>query len=925
MKKIILSLVLLLVSSPCFAQAQRLTKADNMTVDGVKLETIVDSSSFIDMKTKGVLGTSSDTTWQDLMPAIISEAESSGKIITCSGCTLKATKTLDLGRANVNLTNAKIQAGTANGSDFFTATQTNRAVTFTTGTPVVVNLASHGLLANEEFQFGVSFGGKLPSSLKFLTTYYVKEVLSDGTFSISETAGGSAVNATVDGTGTFYLFQGGTQSGIETTDILEYSGKIKRLGIAVKTGANGDNIAYLSQRVIVNGDGSSDFSSHAPTVAAISHVSDDSPNADYNLVANSSYVGVVLGGGAEKHKIAIHGAYNRHLVYVPKDASADTLRVDIYGANCQAWVTEAEAVETSIKYVLSVENRSDPSIDSTSDSPDSPAIFIRNGKASTLAGKFRAMSGKTAVLASAMSNSTGSNVRSFANRLNFDDFELVHGYGMAVDLDAIRYVEGLVTVVDWDNSNGYEQEPNSAFHVGRVSNMSGLVVVGNAIRNIRGLDVGGGTSYSLNANLGKWSIDMGSLSQFTTFSNPIAEQTGADGNPTTLTAWNFRKCKTCFIDLLGTRGRGNIESLATDSNNILVTPNSTLYTVAKNDAASANTIINTTASSTGLTIIPVEYNMNWNYLAPDITFSRGSTGYSRVVDGYFTSISTNLPRFQFSKDIEAVGLVYEAASTNLSTYSGFTADQTLSRLTQSTATGILTPYGDQTGVKWNEVAQSATTFYQSRTTNDLAYTSGEIYTKSIITACGGTDTNMDSGIQIMFPLTYFSSGFAGFDISVAPATVGYSTNVDATHSEDLGEIKNADGSVDAYGRHWCRIGITRVAASSGTSSPGNIAMTGDNPTSTSRRPNYNGDINRYVIVATDQVEQSTKPTSLMRTNGSSFTRAADDLSFTIPTGVDKLKYTFDDDTTQNVTGLSSGAYTVPTNLNRSIIKKIESY
>lgn len=51
------------------------------------------------------------------------------------------------------------------------------------------------------------------------------------------------------------------------------------------------------------------------------------------------------------------------------------------------------------------------------------------------------------------------------------------------------------------------------------------------------------------------------------------------------------------------------------------------------------------------------------------------------------------------------------------------------------------------------------------------------------------------------------------------------------------------------------------------------------------------------------------------------TRAADAITFTIPSGGSSITYTFDDNSTQ-VVSVSPGAYTVPTNLNRRWIKSI---
>lgn len=60
------------------------------------------------------------------------------------------------------------------------------------------------------------------------------------------------------------------------------------------------------------------------------------------------------------------------------------------------------------------------------------------------------------------------------------------------------------------------------------------------------------------------------------------------------------------------------------------------------------------------------------------------------------------------------------------------------------------------------------------------------------------------------------------------------------------------------------------------------------------------------------------------TSGAAATRAAESLQFTIPTGVTTLRYTFDDDSTQDV-AVVAGFYTVPATLNRRRIKRIRSW
>lgn len=85
-------------------------------------------------------------------------------------------------------------------------------------------------------------------------------------------------------------------------------------------------------------------------------------------------------------------------------------------------------------------------------------------------------------------------------------------------------------------------------------------------------------------------------------------------------------------------------------------------------------------------------------------------------------------------------------------------------------------------------------------------------------------------------------------------------------------------------------------------------------------PTYTGDGTSGIYVAGVQMEQG-NGSSVIPTTGTSATRAADSLGFTIPAGIGHLTYTFDDNSTQTV-AVSPGAYTVPTNLNRADIKTI---
>lgn len=79
-----------------------------------------------------------------------------------------------------------------------------RTVTFTNATEVV-NLTAHALSVNDAVTFTNS-GGALPTGLSANTIYYVRAVLTSGTFTLTTTPGGALKTISTDGTGTNAVF-----------------------------------------------------------------------------------------------------------------------------------------------------------------------------------------------------------------------------------------------------------------------------------------------------------------------------------------------------------------------------------------------------------------------------------------------------------------------------------------------------------------------------------------------------------------------------------------------------------------------------------------------------------------------------------------------------------------------------------------------
>lgn len=76
--------------------------------------------------------------------------------------------------------------------------------TISAASPGVITEVAHGFAANDPVVFTNS-GGALPAAITAGTKYFVKTVLTADTFTISATAGGTAIDTATTGTGTHYV------------------------------------------------------------------------------------------------------------------------------------------------------------------------------------------------------------------------------------------------------------------------------------------------------------------------------------------------------------------------------------------------------------------------------------------------------------------------------------------------------------------------------------------------------------------------------------------------------------------------------------------------------------------------------------------------------------------------------------------------
>src|SRR5262245_35785539 len=114
----------------------------------------------------------------------------------------------------------------------------NRTCTISIATPAVITLASHGFAANQQVVFTTT--GALPTGITPGATYYVISTgLTTGTFQVSSTSGGTAVNTS------------GTQSG--TQQVAGFTGLVIQdsAGNTVIRGASADADFAANRRLVL--------------------------------------------------------------------------------------------------------------------------------------------------------------------------------------------------------------------------------------------------------------------------------------------------------------------------------------------------------------------------------------------------------------------------------------------------------------------------------------------------------------------------------------------------------------------------------------------------------------------------------------------------------------------------------------------------
>lgn len=272
--------------------------------------------------------------------------------------------------------------------------------------------------------------------------------------------------------------------------------------------------------------------------------------------------------------------------------------------------------------------------------------------------------------------------------------------------------------------------------------------------------------------------------------------------------------------------------------------------------------------------------VNNGVLAPFVTFTRSSTATYFDSAGVMRVAAANQPRVDYNPATLALrGLLVEEQRTNLllrSTLAGGGDPPTGWGKTIGTGTSApaASIYGSADGaVAYSQAATAQRPFYEQA----VATTVGVVYTLSLsIEAVSGLPYSSIIGVNGITPSTVRRNG-----VIVVP-----------TDAAQPGRVESV---------------FTAAAASSGI----RIGIgVGGNATGT-------------VTFSRPQLEAGAFSTSYIPTTGTAQTRAIDDPDFTIPAGIVRLQYTYDDNTTADVAVTPGAAYQIPTSQKR--IKFLRGY
>lgn len=394
--------------------------------------------------------------WEQLRAA----AQARGLTLTWSGFPV-IRRSVDARFASIVAPKSGFNAGGAEAADFYPDDGTNIRVAIATTNPGVITTKdaggttiAHTIANDQQVMFNVAKRGSLPQDIERLKVYYAVNVdQGAGTFQIAATAGGAAIDLTVNSTELTTVDQAWVylpttvSSNFQIVYIPQWDGTIKRKAYAVIAAGNGPVNKGIRQWLSVRGDGNFDHSIE-PTCIGFDIQGDDSPLGEYDFDATYCYSIGTPTGAFEKKELTLRGSYCTLPVYVPKGSSADTLKINLQITRCRAAYWEYPGVSVSAHIYSLFESRDDPG-------DDRPAYWVRSGKFCHLDGRLRAANGTNHVLADKAEQGGADTLR--------NDMVFIDTYGRVLDYYRVRRLSGHAVIYDSKKSATWTDHPAVRF------------------------------------------------------------------------------------------------------------------------------------------------------------------------------------------------------------------------------------------------------------------------------------------------------------------------------------------------------------------------------------------------------------------------------------------------------------------------------
>lgn len=351
----------------------------------------------------------------------------------------------------------------------------------------------------------------------------------------------------------------------------------------------------LVQKGKFRGDGNFDFSTVSSTIGFLQN-GDRGPHGNYDFSSNYCYIAAGSNTENEKHHIKLRSSYSIYTICQMKPLAGagtpDSMRWEVQLNDYVFGPQEMEGLDSYINYNILAEPRKNPAIIATIFNEvgfDAPWGLFRNGKCSVLSGMIRGCNGIHFIMVCGRSNPSGTSNRAWADTFILDNFKAIHGHGIFLTLQNCLRALGFALVKDWEDPNIEDGHPPAPFiRIGRCSNLSGLTIHAESIKNSIGIQVGFGRFYSKDANLGKYAIEMGNTAQFNTSG---LELSGVAANPTDKQAVDINRMKRCTIDLSGCRGNGRIGPDVMQDSAVILDHNARIYTYDVDPLAEADGLL----------------------------------------------------------------------------------------------------------------------------------------------------------------------------------------------------------------------------------------------------------------------------------------------------------------------------------------------